>query len=74
MIAQILLITGSSILGVLGTVHLVYTFYSKKFYAVDRTVTEAMKKSSPRITDETTMWDAWVGFNASHSLGVVAQT
>ncbi len=71
MIEQVLLIVGASIFGVLGTIHLVYTFYSNKFNAFDPAVTKAMKGTSPILTKETTMWDAWVGFNASHSLGAM---
>jgi hypothetical protein len=30
-----------------------------------------MSQISPVITKETTMWRAWVGFNASHSMGLI---
>jgi hypothetical protein len=30
-----------------------------------------MESVSPVISSETTMWKAWVGFNASHSLGAI---
>jgi hypothetical protein len=30
-----------------------------------------MSQSSPIMTNETTMWRCWVGFNASHSLGLI---
>jgi hypothetical protein len=30
-----------------------------------------MKEVSPRLTRETSMWKAWVGFNASHSYGAI---
>lgn len=69
--AQILLIIGASIFGVLGAVHLLYTFFTNKFEARDSAVTEAMKGVSPILTKETSVWDAWVGFNASHSLGAM---
>ena len=69
--AQILLIIGASIFGILGTVHLLYTFFTNKFEAYDSTVTEAMKGTSPILTKETSVWNAWVGFNASHSLGAM---
>jgi hypothetical protein len=29
-----------------------------------------MKSISPMLTRETTMWKAWIGFNASHSSGI----
>jgi hypothetical protein len=69
--AQILLILGASIFGILGTVHLLFTFFTNKFEAYDSAVTEAMQETSPILTKETSIWDAWVGFNASHSLGAM---
>ena len=30
-----------------------------------------MKQTSPVLTKDTTVWDAWVGFNASHSIGAM---
>lgn len=71
MIEQILLIAGASIFGVLGSMHLLYTFTTNKFDARDQAVTTDMQNTSPVLTRETTMWKAWVGFNASHSLGAM---
>lgn len=68
---QILLILGAAMFGLLGTVHLVYTFFTPKFDPRDAAVADAMKSTSPRISRELTMWQAWVGFNASHSLGAM---
>jgi len=68
---SILLISGATIFGVLGLIHLIYTFTTKKFNAYDPCVTDAMKRTSLIITRETTVWDAWLGFNASHSLGAM---
>ena len=71
MIAQVLLIVGATIFGMLGSIHLYYTFFTNKFDAIDPTVTKAMRDTSPVLTKETTIWDAWIGFNASHSLGAM---
>jgi len=30
-----------------------------------------MRSVSPVITRETTMWQCWIGFNASHSFGLI---
>ena len=68
---QILLIAGAFVLGVLGVVHIVYTFFTDKFTVYDLSVLNGMKSTSPKITKETTVWDAWVGFNVSHSLGLI---
>ena len=72
MIEQALLIIGAVIFGVLGVLHLYYTFFTNKFMTRDRKVAEAMKETSPLLTRRTTVWDAWIGFNGSHSLGAVA--
>ena len=69
MIAQWLLILGAAILGVLGAAHLIFTFFTDKFEAFDSSTADVMKQTSPRISKDTTMWKAWIGFNASHSLG-----
>ena len=71
MIEQVLLIIGASIFGLLGTLHLLFTFFTNKFDAHDPNVTEAMKNTTPVLTKDTTLWDAWIGFNASHSLGAM---
>jgi uncharacterized membrane protein YfcA len=69
--AQVLIVLGAAIFGVLGSLHLAYTFFSDKFLPRERGVIDAMKGTSPVLTRETTMWDAWIGFNASHSLGAI---
>ena len=71
MVEQLLIIIGASIFGLLGTIHLLYTFFTNKFNAYNPSVTEAMKSTTPILTKETTIWNAWVGFNASHSLGAM---
>lgn len=68
---SVLIVVGASIFGVLGSMHLIYTYFTNKFEAYDPTVTEAMKGTSPILTRETTLWKAWIGFNASHSLGAM---
>jgi hypothetical protein len=69
MIAKILWIAGSSIYIILATLHLLYTFFTDKFLAKDKATVEAMKQTHPRLTNKTTMWKAWIGFNGSHSSG-----
>ena len=71
MTAQMLIITGSLIVGVLGLVHFIYVLTTNKFNAYDDAVTTAMQQTSPVITKHTTMWQAWLGFNYSHSFGVL---
>ena len=71
MLSQVLFIIGTSIFGLLGCVHLICIFFTDKFNAYDSAVTTVMKSTTPIITKETTMWRGWVGFNASHSLGMI---
>ena len=71
MVAKILWFTGSAIFVGLGTLHLYYTFFSNKFAARNKAVVTAMKNTTPVLTNETTMWNAWIGFNASHSAGAI---
>jgi hypothetical protein len=55
----------------LWLLHLLYTFHGRKFVPRDSELQERMRVVSPVITRETTMWKAWVGFNASHSFGAI---
>ena len=71
MAPQILIILGASVVGLLGSIHLVYTFFTNKFDARDPAVSAAMKAVSPILTRRTTLWRAWIGFNASHALGLL---
>lgn len=71
MIEQVLLIIGAAIFGILGALHFYYTFFTDRFMTRDRKVAEAMKKTYPLLTNRTTMWNTWIGFNGSHSLGAI---
>ena len=71
MAAKILMVFSASIIFTLGVVHLVYTFWGPKFTPRDPALQISMSQISPVITKETTMWRAWVGFNASHSMGLI---
>jgi hypothetical protein len=71
MVEKYFWIAGSSIFIVLGTIHLLYTFFTKNFSVRDKNVEEGMKTSFPVLTKQTTMWKAWIGFNASHSIGAI---
>lgn len=70
-IAKFLWITGSLIMGTLGTIHMIYTFFSDKFLPRDGKLAETMDKVSPVLSDQLTMWKAWIGFNGSHSSGIM---
>lgn len=70
-IVRILLASAGLIYMILGSAHLFFTFFSNRFQSRDPAVAEAMKRTSPILTGRTTMWKAWVGFNASHSTGAI---
>ena len=69
--AKILMILSASIIFTLGVVHLVYTFWGPKLTPRDPALQVSMSQISPVITKETTMWRAWVGFNATHSMALI---
>lgn len=71
LLSSYLLATSSTIIGLLGTIHLVYTFIGPKLHPTDRTLIERMKLVTLRLTKDTTVWNGWIGFNASHSLGAI---
>lgn len=56
---------------ILGSIHLIYTFFTNKFSTRNPQLETEMKVSSPVLTSKTTVWKAWIGFNASHSLGAI---
>ncbi len=66
-----LIAASAAIIFVLGLVHLLSTFYGPMFMPRDRQLQARMRDVSPVISRETTMWKAWVGFNASHSFGAL---
>jgi hypothetical protein len=67
-----LFIAGSAaVILLLGLLHLTYTFRGQKLHPRDAELAAKMTTVSPVISRETTMWRAWVGFNASHSVGLI---
>jgi hypothetical protein len=66
------LVTASAlVILLLGLVHLLYTFHGTKLHPRDPQLTVALKEANPILTRQTTMWKAWIGFNASHSFGAI---
>ena len=70
-LAPSLVAASATIILLLGLVHLLYTFHGRKLHPRDAELEARLKEVSPVITRETTMWKAWVGFNASHSFGAI---
>jgi hypothetical protein len=71
MIPSVLVAFSAAIILTLGMIHLRYTFSGPKLHPREEALEAQMKLVSPVITRETTMWKAWVGFNASHSYGAI---
>ena len=69
--AQILMACSAAILFVLGCPHLLYTFRGAKLTPRDPALQAEMMRVAPVISRQTTMWKAWLGFNASHSFGAI---
>ena|SRR5437762_11107918 len=70
-IAPSLVAASAVIILLLGLIHLLYTFHGRKLHPRDTALQTRMKEVSPVLTRGTTMWKAWVGFNASHSYGAI---
>jgi len=71
-----LLISGGAVFGVLGALHATYTLLDlrdpRRLVPVDPLVAQAMANTPLRLSQGATdMWRAWIGFNFSHSLGVL---
>ncbi len=71
MIASILMFLSAAIILLLGAIHLLYTFHGPKLTPRDPALQVKMGEVSPVLTKDTSMWKAWVGFNASHSMGAI---
>src|SRR5258708_21291170 len=71
MLARSLMVGSAAILLALGTLHLVYTFWGPALRPRDPAVQALMSQTHLVLTRQTTMWRAWIGFNASHSMGAM---
>jgi hypothetical protein len=72
---QILLIAGSSIFLLLGAIHGVLTLKDlgnpRYFTPRDVKLRTAMEHSTIALHPKINLWQAWLGFNLSHSLGLI---
>jgi hypothetical protein len=71
-----LLILGGAVFAVLGGLHAIYTLLDlrnpRRLVPDDPSVAHAMASSPLRLSGGgTDMWRAWIGFNFSHSLGLL---
>ncbi|HMD39108.1 MAG TPA: hypothetical protein VKH15_07495 [Candidatus Acidoferrum sp.] len=68
---SVFIAASAAVILLLGLMHLLYTFRGPMLHPRDADLTARMMAVSPVITGETTMWRAWVGFNATHSFGLI---
>jgi hypothetical protein len=74
-LSRYVFLVGALPLVVLGTVHVFGTPFtlvqSKGLAPRDPSLRDAMTKDTILLTRRVTVWRAWVGFNLSHSLGLL---
>jgi hypothetical protein len=68
---SVFIAASAAVIFLLGVVHLWYTFRGHNLHPRDPELISRMMTVSPVITSETTMWRAWIGFNATHSFGLI---
>ena len=69
--AMLFMLASAGVILALGVMHLWFTFHGNKLTPRDAALQARMREISPVLTRQTTMWKAWVGFNASHSMGAI---
>lgn len=70
--SSLLMAASAVVLGSFGAVHLLYTYRGSKLDPRDPALRASMERTPLVITRQTTVWRAGKGFNASHSLGMIA--
>ena len=75
-VSAVFLIIGGAVFGLLGALHMLYTLLDlrdpRRLAPREQEVIEAMRAATLRISrGGTDMWRAWIGFNFSHSLGIL---
>lgn len=70
-LASWLVVASAAVMFTLGALHLVLTLFSTRFHPRDAALEAHLRQVSPRISAQTTMWRAGIGFHASHSLGAM---
>jgi len=70
-LASLAIAAGAGIVAALGTLHLYLTFVGERLHPRDYGLRQAMDTVPMVLTRQTTVWRAWIGFNASHGLGAM---
>jgi hypothetical protein len=69
--SKILMTAGVSRIGLLGFGHLLLTFFGPRLRPRDGSLQDAMRATAPVLTTQTNIWNMWIGFNVSHSMGAM---
>ena len=68
-------LVGAALFGLLGVAHGALTLRDirvpRSFTPTDDNLRRAMAEAPLRLAPQTTIWNAWLGFNLSHSLGLL---
>ncbi|MFL6656930.1 MAG: LIC_13387 family protein [Massilia sp.] len=70
-LSAILIAASAGLIFFLGSMHLLLTYRGSAFHPRDAGLVAMLQADSPRISRETSMWRAALGFHASHSLGAI---
>lgn len=65
------MLASAGVILALGVMHLWRTFNGNTLTPRDAALQARMRETSPVISRQTTIWKAWVGFNASHNMGAI---
>lgn len=68
---QALVLAGCALLLLFGLAHLLFTFSGDRLRPREPALESHMRNGHMQLTRQTTVWRAWIGFNASHSLGII---
>ena len=71
MATRVLVAASAALVILLGLVHLGYTFWTRKLSPRDRELEARMQLVPLVLSPKALMGRAWVGFNASHGLGLL---
>ncbi len=69
--SKILWTLGSSVLVIFAGAHLYLTFFTKAFWPKDKALKTHLENTQTQFSPQFTFWEGWIGFNASHSLGLI---
>lgn len=70
-ISSVFIAASAAVVLFFGLTHLLYTFHGMNLHPRDPDLMVKMTTVSLVISPETTMWRTWIGFNASHSFGLI---